>query len=52
MKKEDQAAALSVTWNSLTLSPIRCRPIIGVTLALEEESINGAAIDDAAIQGL
>ena len=32
--------------------PYVAAPIIGVTLALEEEKANGAAIDDAAIQGV
>ena len=32
--------------------PYVAAPIIGVTLALEEERANGAAIDDAAIQGV
>ncbi|MGV7892623.1 PTS system mannose/fructose/sorbose family transporter subunit IID, partial [Mycobacterium kansasii] len=32
--------------------PYVAAPIIGVTLALEEERANGADIDDAAIQGV
>ena len=51
-KKEDQAAALERHMEFFNTHPYVAAPIIGVTLALEEERANGAAIDDAAIQGL
>ena len=51
-KKEDQAAALERHLEFFNTHPYVAAPIIGVTLALEEEKANGAAIDDAAIQGV
>ena len=51
-KKEDQAAALELHLEFFNTHPYVAAPIIGVTLALEEEKANGAAIDDAAIQGV
>ena len=51
-KKEDQAAALERHMEFFNTHPYVAAPIIGVTLALEEEKANGAAIDDAAIQGV
>ena len=51
-KKEDQAAALERHLELFNTHPYVAAPIIGVTLALEEEKANGAAIDDAAIQGV
>ena len=51
-KKEDQAAALVRHLEFFNTHPYVAAPIIGVTLALEEEKANGAAIDDAAIQGV
>ncbi|AEH56988.1 PTS system mannose/fructose/sorbose family transporter subunit IID [Streptococcus parasanguinis] len=51
-KKEDQAAALERHMEFFNTHPYVAAPIIGVTLALEEERANGAAIDDAAIQGV
>ena len=51
-KKEDQAAALERHLEVFNTHPYVAAPIIGVTLALEEEKANGAAIDDAAIQGV
>ena len=51
-KKEDQAAALECHLEFFNTHPYVAAPIIGVTLALEEEKANGAAIDDAAIQGV
>ena len=51
-KKEDQAAALEHHLEFFNTHPYVAAPIIGVTLALEEEKANGAAIDDAAIQGV
>ena len=50
--KEDQAAALKRHLEFFNTHPYVAAPIIGVTLALEEEKANGAAIDDAAIQGV
>ena len=51
-KKEDQAAALERHLEVFNTHPYVAAPIIGVTLALEEEKANGAEIDDAAIQGV
>ncbi len=51
-KKEDQAAALERHMEFFNTHPYVAAPIIGVSLALEEEKANGAAIDDAAIQGV
>ena len=51
-KKEDQAAALERHLEFFNTHPYVAAPIIGATLALEEEKANGAAIDDAAIQGV
>ena len=51
-KKEDQAAALERHLEFFNTHPYVAAPIIGVTLALEEAKANGAAIDDAAIQGV
>ena len=51
-KQEDQAAALERHLEFFNTHPYVAAPIIGVTLALEEEKANGAAIDDAAIQGV
>ena len=51
-KKEDQAAALERHMEFFNTHPYVAAPIMGVTLALEEERANGAAIDDAAIQGV
>ena len=51
-KKEDQAAALERHMEFFNTHPYVAAPILGVTLALEEEKANGAAIDDAAIQGV
>ena len=50
-KKEDQAAALERHLEFFNTHPYVAAPILGVTLALEEEKANGASIDDAAIQG-
>ena len=51
-KKEDQAAALERHLEFFNTHPYVAAPIIGVTLALEEEKANGAEIDDVAIQGV
>lgn len=51
-KKEDQAAALERHLEFFNTHPYVASPILGVTLALEEERANGAAIDGTAIQGV
>ena len=51
-KKEDASAALKRHMEFFNTHPYIAAPILGVTLALEEERANGAAIDDAAIQGV
>ena len=51
-KKEDQAAALERHLEIFNTHPYVASPILGVTLALEEERANGAEIDDTAIQGV
>ncbi|MFS1663625.1 PTS system mannose/fructose/sorbose family transporter subunit IID [Streptococcus sp. zg-JUN1979] len=50
--REDQAAALERHLEFFNTHPYVAAPIMGVTLALEEEKANGADIDDAAIQGV
>ena len=50
--KEDQAAALERHLEFFNTHPYVAAPIMGVTLALEEERANGIEIDDAAIQGV
>ena len=50
--KEDQAAALKRHLEFFNTHPYVASPVIGVTLALEEERANGAEVDDAAIQGV
>ena len=50
--KEDRAAALTRHMEFFNTHPYVASPIIGVTLALEEERANGAPIDDVAIQGV
>ena len=51
-KKEDQVAALERHLEFFNTHPYVASPILGVTLALEEERANGAEIDDTAIQGV
>ncbi|HEL1765219.1 TPA: PTS mannose/fructose/sorbose transporter family subunit IID [Streptococcus suis] len=51
-KKEEQAAALERHLEFFNTHPYVASPILGVTLALEEERANGAEIDDTAIQGV
>ncbi|HFI0081379.1 TPA: PTS system mannose/fructose/sorbose family transporter subunit IID [Streptococcus suis] len=51
-KKEDQAAALERHLEFFNTHPYVASPILGVTLALEEERANGAEIDNTAIQGV
>ena len=50
--KEDQASALERHLEFFNTHPYVAAPIMGVTLALEEERANGTEIDDAAIQGV
>ena len=50
--KEDRSAALKRHLEFLNTHPYLASPIIGVTMALEEERANGAPIDDKAIQGV
>ena len=50
--KEDRAAALERHLEFFNTHPYVAAPIMGVTMALEEEKANGAEIDDAAIQGV
>ncbi|GCF92835.1 PTS mannose transporter subunit IID [Enterococcus florum] len=50
--KEDQTAALQRHLEFFNTHPYIASPIIGVTLALEEERANGAPVDDVAIQGV
>ena len=50
--QEDQSAALKRHLEFYNTHPYVSAPVIGVTLALEEERANGAAVDDAAIQGV
>ncbi|KHD84785.1 PTS system mannose/fructose/sorbose family transporter subunit IID [Heyndrickxia ginsengihumi] len=50
--KEDRAAALKRHLEFFNTHPYVASPIIGVTLALEEERANGAPVDDVAIQGV
>jgi PTS system mannose-specific IID component len=50
--KEDRAAALERHLEFFNTHPYVASPVIGVTLALEEERANGAPIDDITIQGV
>lgn len=50
--KEDQIAALKRHMEFYNTHPYVSAPVMGVTLALEEERANGAPVDDAAIQGV
>jgi PTS system mannose-specific IID component len=50
--KEDQIAALKRHMEFFNTHPYVASPILGVTLALEEERANGAPVEDAAIQGV
>ncbi len=51
-EKADQIAALKRHMEFFNTHPYIASPIIGVTLALEQEKANGAAVDDAAVQGV
>ena len=50
--KEERSAALQRHLEFFNTHPYVASPILGVTLALEEERANGAPVDDAAIQGV
>ena len=50
--KEDRTLALQRHLEFFNTHPYIASPIIGVTLALEEERANGAPVDDVAIQGV
>ena len=50
--KEDMAAALQRHLVFFNTHPYLASPIIGVTLALEEDKANGAPVTDDAIQGV
>ena len=50
--KEDRAAALGRHLEFFNTHPYVAAPIMGVTMALEEERANGAEIDDTAIQAV
>lgn len=50
--EEDQKLALQRHLEFFNTHPYVAAPIVGVTLALEEERANGAPVDDVAIQGV
>lgn len=50
--KDDQVAALKRHLEFYNTHPYVSAPVMGVTLALEEDRANGASVDDAAIQGV
>lgn len=50
--KEDQIAALKRHMAFYNTHPYVSAPVVGVTLALEEDKANGAPVDDEAIQGV
>lgn len=50
--QEDRAAALKRHLEFFNTHPYIASPILGVTLALEEERANGQPVDDVAIQGV
>ena len=50
--KDDQIAALKRHMEFYNTHPYVSAPVMGVTLALEEERANGVSVDDAAIQGV
>ncbi|WP_392551772.1 PTS system mannose/fructose/sorbose family transporter subunit IID [Orbus wheelerorum] len=50
--QEDRAAALKRHLEFFNTHPYIASPVLGVTLALEEERANGAPVDDVAIQGV
>ncbi len=50
--KEDRSAALQRHLEFFNTHPYLASPVIGVTLALEEDRANGAPVDDVTIQGV
>ena len=50
--KEEQSAALKRHLEFFNTHPYVASPILGVTLALEEDRANGAPVEDSAIQGV
>ena len=50
--QEEQAAALKRHLEFYNTQPYVSAPVLGVTLALEEDRANGAPVEDAAIQGV
>ena len=50
--EEERSAALKRHLEFFNTHPYVASPVIGVTLALEEERANGAEVDDAAIHGV
>ncbi|OTQ81153.1 PTS system mannose/fructose/sorbose family transporter subunit IID [Gilliamella apis] len=50
--KEDRSAALKRHLEFFNTHPYLASPVLGVTLALEEERANGAPVNDVAIQGV
>ena len=50
--KEDLSAALKRHLEFFNTHPYLAAPVIGVTLALEEEKANGAKVENAALQGV
>ncbi|MFT8878701.1 MAG: PTS system mannose/fructose/sorbose family transporter subunit IID [Oenococcus sp.] len=50
--EDDRKAALKRHLEFFNTHPYLASPVIGVTLALEEDRANGAAVDDVAIQGV
>lgn len=50
--QEDRAAALKRHMEFYNTHPYVSAPVMGVTLALEEDRANGAPVEDAAIQGV
>ena len=51
-KKEERVAALKRHMEFFNTMPYLSAPILGVTMALEEEKANGSPVGDAAIQGV
>jgi PTS system, mannose/fructose/sorbose family, IID component len=50
--QEDRASALKRHLEFFNTHPYLASPILGVTLALEEERANGAPVDDVTVQGV
>lgn len=50
--KEEQSAALKRHLEFFNTQPYVASPVMGVTLALEEDRANGAPVEDQAIQGV